>query len=171
MNQFHSTLQIQGGTHTHTHTHTHTVPCFWATPMLDRKVKWLKKVQLQKCLIKRAADVAPVVDQRTHRWQCTWDMNPAYVCNPGQTSQKSIAGVSVDLCLQNIFKERVKQCIFSRHCPPKCAHNIDSQSDHTETMNRFYCSSFTDWLERNDMDCLFRRRYYPTSHLRHTTDS
>ena len=68
--------------------------------------------------------------------------------------------------------KRVKQCTviqFSRHWKPKCANHIYSQWDQTELMNRFCCSPFTDWLERNDMDCFFSSEtshwWFVESHL------
>ena len=54
--------------------------------------------------------------------------------------------------------------------PAKCTNHNHSQWDNPELMNTFCCSTFADWFERNDMDCLFRCVFlnsYYNLHQRH----
>ena len=52
---------------------------------------------------------------------------------------------------------RIKQCnTILSSLLLKCANHIHLHWDRTELMNGLYGSSFTDWLERNDIDCFFR---------------
>ena len=54
---------------------------------------------------------------------------------------------------------RVKQCeLIPLSLPSKCANHIHSHWDYTEIMNKFWCPLVADWLERNNMDCIFRVR-------------
>ena len=54
---------------------------------------------------------------------------------------------------------RVKQChTILSSLPVKMCQSW--QWDQTELMNRFWCPSFADWLERNDKDCFFRYVIY-----------